>query len=271
MPCDDDTPQPHPCFTNTNNEQKENDYLCQINDLYCWQEQDCKKYTFIDCERHEQSPEGEDPILLLRHKEEATAAGETKETDDAARREETLEKKKEETVRRSVQKVKPKQEIAAVKETGMVPSRPKRQVVNSRTAAYRASAADIFELSKQNPIVAKAQSFLSDPEPSAGRLSGLAKEILQNKVFKTKGGKSLTKNQVQDLLQSIICYCLDKICFNGKDMKKLSELKKILAKLRKEKINIAGIYDYWNMNEVKQYEPALDEKEIKKLFSISVK
>ena len=54
-------------------------------------------------------------------------------------------------------------------------------------------------------------------------------------------------------------------------MKKLAGLKKILEKLRKEKINVTGIYDYWNMAEVKKYEPALDENEIKKLLGIAGK
>ena len=39
--------------------------------------------------------------------------------------------------------------------------------------------------------------------------------------------------------------------------------------VRKKKVNVAGIYSYWNMNEVKKYEPALDETEIKKLFGIT--
>ena len=85
----------------------------------------------------------------------------------------------------------------------------------------------------------------------------------------TKAGKALTKGQIHDLLQSAICYYMDKICFNGKNMKKLTDLKKIFEKLRKKKINVAGIYSYWNMNEVKKYEPALDETEIKKLFGIT--
>ena len=88
-------------------------------------------------------------------------------------------------------------------------------------------------------------------------------------VSTTKAGKALIKGQVDDLLQSAICYYLDKIYFNGKDIKKLSDLKNIFEKLRKKKINVAGIFSYWNMIEVKKYEPALDETEIRKLFGIT--
>jgi hypothetical protein len=69
----------------------------------------------------------------------------------------------------------------------------------------------------------------------------------------------------------MISYYLDRICFNGKDSKKISELKKTMDKLKKEKVNLMIIFGYWNMEEVRKYEPELDTAEIKKLFSTADK
>jgi len=129
---------------------------------------------------------------------------------------------------------------------------------------YRADADEVFAKSKQNPIAGKVQSFLIDPEPSIDRLSKLQSEIIQNK--EPKVGKPLSKSQSLTLLQSMISYYLDKICFNGKDSKKIGELKKTMEKLKKEKINPVLIFGYWKMEEVKKYEPELDTAKIRKLF-----
>ena len=129
----------------------------------------------------------------------------------------------------------------------------------------------VLEKSKNNPVAAQVQSFLADPFPSYERLSKLVSEILQNKVAKIKGSKALTKNQVHDLLQSSICYYLDKLCFNGKNMARLNELKKVFEKLRKDKIDIRGMLEYWDLAEIKKQEPELPEEEIKRLFAADKK
>jgi hypothetical protein len=150
-------------------------------------------------------------------------------------------------------------------------SKRKSQVVNSRLNKYRIHVTAIVEKSKNNPLSAQAQSFLADPVPLYERLTKLVTDILQNRAPKTTGSKLLTKAQVYDLLQSVICYYLDKICFNGKDSDKLSELKKIFEKLRKAKVKVEAIYEYWNLSEIKKYEPELNEKEVISVFGIGKK
>ena len=44
-----------------------------------------------------------------------------------------------------------------------------------------------------------------------------------------------------------------------------------MEKLKKEKVNPTIIFGYWNMDEVRKYEPDLDTAEIKKLFSTADK
>ena len=287
-PCEDNTQQRQPCFGDVIDTQNENEYLNQVNDLYCWQEMDCANYRFIDCESQQQPPEGEDdPILLLRKRKEATGTGETKKTAGTASNEKTIDKKKAGAASRAVKRIESEHEVTPAKEPDTAPSKPKRQVVNSRMAAYRTMATDVFKKSKHNPLAAQVQSFLSDPAPSPGRLLKLATEVVDNKALLSgrQGSKgkdekampgtlsiqTLTKKQVYGLLQSAICYYLDSVCFNGKDIKKITDLEKVFTKLRKEKINLVGIYAYWDMEEIKKHEPALDETEIRRLFGIAVK
>jgi len=91
-------------------------------------------------------------------------------------------------------------------------------------------------------------------------------EIIKNRVLKAGEGKTLTKAQLQELLQASICYYIDKISFNGKDRKQFREVKNTIEKLRKEKILIKDMYDYLGLPELIAYEPSLNGEELKRLF-----
>jgi hypothetical protein len=71
---------------------------------------------------------------------------------------------------------------------------------------------------------------------------------------------------VRELLQTSICYFLDKIFFNGKDKPKPGELKRIIEKLRKAETDMKALYDYWGFAEIMAFEPGLNETEIHNLF-----
>jgi hypothetical protein len=255
--CADDQQPTHPCFIRVANVQEENKYLNQINDLYCRRIQYCGEYSFIDCE----DQQSEDRIV---DRGATIESAETLEAITAPREEKPVGSRKQAMVSKPEEPAKREKEIVEPKKAERGVSRSKRQVVNSRMAKYRSDADEVFAKSKQNPIAGKVQSFLIDPEPSIDRLSKLQSEITQNK--EPKIGKPLTKSQIHSLLQSMISYYLDKICFNGKDSKKIEELKKTMETLKKEKVNPALIFGYWNMEEVRKYEPELDIAEIKKLF-----
>ena len=253
--CEDEQPPTDPCFHRVVNVEEENKYLNQINDLYCWRIQNCG--SFIDCESQESA-------FRIVDRGGTIEVAETPEAITVQLTEKPAETKTETSISEPAEKATPDKESIEIKKTEAPVSRSKRQVVNSRMAKYRADAEEVFAKSKQNPIAGKVQSFLMDPEPSIDRLSKLQTEIIQNK--EPKVGKPLTKTQIHSLLQSMISYYLDKICFNGKDSRKIGELKKTMDKLKKEKVNPALIFGYWNMEEVRKYEPELDTAEIKKLF-----
>jgi hypothetical protein len=254
--CEDVQQPRQPCFVRVVNKEDENKYLNQINDLYCWRVQYCGEYQFIDCDQQFD--------FRIVDRGATIEVAETPEAITVATEERPIESTKGPTVSRRVEKPEPEKEIIEPKKTEPAVSKSKRQVVNSRMTKYRTDANEVFAKSKQNPIAGKVQSFLIDPEPSIDRLSKLQSEIIQNK--EPKVGKPLTKSQSLTLLQSMISYYLDKICFNGKDSKKIGVLKKTMEKLKKEKINPVLIFGYWKMEEVKKYEPELDTAKIRKLF-----
>jgi len=267
-PCEDTVAQREPCFAQVGNKQKD-DFLDQVNELYCWQVQDCEReFRFIPCERT-QEPRGDTPIPIAELAVHSRPFIELVSEKVSPPTEAVMEKKADSAGSEPV--VSERKEEALPAATSTATSKRKSQVVNSRMTKYKTSVLQVAEKSNNNPLVAKVQSFIADPGPTQDRLEKLVNEILQNKAPKVKGVKKLTKVQVNVLVQNCISYYLDKICFNGKDMEKVGNLKKIVDKISKAKIKIETIYDYWDPKEIKKYEPTLDETKIDKLFDRNVK
>lgn len=152
-----------------------------------------------------------------------------------------------------------------LEKNGSVKSKP--QAVNARLMKYKKRVESVVNNSKNNPIALKSQTFITDPQPDYERLSKLVTEILQNKVPKTKPLKSLNDKQKENLLENVICYWLDRHCFNGKDMNQIEQLHKEFKKIEKAKIKPGRIFNYWDFPEVKHYEPDLDEDLFRNIFN----
>lgn len=251
LPCDDNKVQPNPCFEDASTVGSENLFLAQVNRLFCWTDQQCSDYNFIDCEGSGQVPE-DDPILLLRVSNRMKKIAEEEHTEAMK----ATKEKKPSIVAKYIE--------SPVAKT---PAKRKSQVVNSRMNKYRAGAATVQEKTKNTPEVEKVQSFLVDPEPGFDRLSKLVDEIIKGQNPKAAGTGKMTKSQSWQLLESSICYYLDKHCFNGKDMRKIMEVKKVFDKLRKSGLTLKRLYEYWDLKELMSYELALDGEKIKSLFN----
>ncbi len=232
IPCSDETTEKSNCFDDVLQQPEKNKYLSQINRLFCWQEQECKKYTFIECEKDEHLPA--DDVILLR------AGRRPGEPADAV--------------------------TPPPKKSAVAQGRKKPQVVNARMNKYRKSVAEVMEKSRSNALARKAQIFLADPKPGFERLSALVDETLKNKTSTADEGKPLTKPQSHILLEAGISYYLDRILFNGKDPAHVNELKKVFDKLRKAKISLKKIYQYFDLPELLIYEPSVREDDIKGIF-----
>ena len=263
FPCTNDTQQPASCFGNTKEVKKETSFLSQVNELYCLTGQDCKKYIFSGCESNIQAPEffeDETPGVAI------TGGGILSD------RQPPEPEKSSTTKQRKSRAAKPRPAPEAIEATAashLIPAadaKSKAQLVNSRLKKYRTAVTQVQDKTNNHPLAAKASVFLTDPAPLPDRLLKLVNEVLQNKVPKAKGNKALTKKQVADLAANVTCYYLDKTCFNGRDTEKLQAVPAMLEKLRAARINVDNIREYWNLTELLQYEPALNETTLKSLF-----
>lgn len=153
------------------------------------------------------------------------------------------------------------------KKPAIINLKEKAHFVNSRHKRYVNLAMGVLEHSKENPLAIKTRVFVQSATPDAAKLTLLVKEIIQNKKPAEKGVKTLNKNQTLDLVQASVCHYLDKISFNGKDAANFNALKPAMDILKKAKIDMQAVHNYWDAAGISVYEPDLDTGLVKKLFS----
>ena len=138
---------------------------------------------------------------------------------------------------------------------------------NKRTELYRSSVEHIGEQLKKNVTLPDVRIFLDEKDPAAEKFETIVTTIIRNKKPSGKGAVALNKHQVLHLLESVVGYTLDNLCFNkGGDFKILSPA---FEKMRKAKIDLAAVYNHWDVLEVKKYLPDLLIDDIKSLFTDS--
>ena len=147
------------------------------------------------------------------------------------------------------------------------PLKPKARVVNSRLTRYRNAVEELANKYKNNTVAAKAKRFIQDPDPSADRVSELLNEMLEQKAEKKAKENPLPKKQQFVLAQNCLCYYLDKLCFEEKTFEQLTALRAPLGKLKKARINLLAIYQYWEAAEVEKYEKDVPLDTIEELFT----
>ena len=142
----------------------------------------------------------------------------------------------------------------------------KARIVNTRLAKYKAVPLNVHEHSGDNPLAAKLTAYLAAANPNADSLDKLVEEIIQNPKASSKSAKFLNKQQQQGLLESAVCYYLDKVCFNGKDESRITALQKTTERMRKGGIDMQSIYNYWDAAEVEKFEAGIDTHFIKHIL-----
>ncbi len=256
LPCQDNGSLVDPCFDEILRQSDDlNQYLNQINELYCWRTQVCDAYEFTGCDAPIDRGNGNEGGVILLSKPASAVSPSVEKSEEMSQTAPPLESSQEKPENQIISK---EQQPASILKT-------KPQLINGRMAKFRTIVDEVAKKLKDNPLVGKIQVFLKDPQPSATRASKLLTEVVQNN--KPAKAKALTKKQVFILLQSALCYYLDKICFNGKDLGKIRTLKNTLEELRKVKTDMLAIYQYWDPEEVEKYEPELDMDEIKKILT----
>jgi len=118
----------------------------------------------------------------------------------------------------------------------------------------------------ENELAEKVNLFLKAEKPSAPKWITLLEEIAKDLKASARK-RTLTRDQANELIESLIHFYLDKISFNGKNIRPINDAESILNALRKQKINLAKVYHQWQAPLVKQYEPDLDIDALDKIFN----
>lgn len=264
--CRRDERQSDPCFPESDDQQREDcqereekeakTFQEQLTKLYCWRTQCCEEYEFTACE--------EAPIIIERRHEnvELNAPGVVAASTTAGAP--IGAEASEEAAEAAETRVQPEK---TPPEPAPVPLKPKAKVVNARLAKYRNAVESLAKEQSSHTAVTKAQLFIQDPHPSVERISGLLTEILQKKTKKAAEEQPLSKKQQFVLVENSLCFYLDKVCFEEKAFDKITALQASLEKLKKAKIDLQAVYQYWNGEEVKRYEAEVPLNVIKELLT----
>ncbi|MEP7229799.1 MAG: hypothetical protein ABI691_06075 [Ginsengibacter sp.] len=236
-PCNDKDPDPQGCWEteHTDADKIKNKYLNQLNKVFCWEEITCGIRNTPDTVKEDSG----------------TTAGNVKYIEDAI-----------------VPSVSDRRDIPLVKKAVNIKDleRAKVKFFNARKTKYEETVSKINKASKRNPIAVKAQTVLQHPDPSINELSALLTEIVNNKAPDLRGARPLTEKQAHGLIQSCLCYYLDKQSFNS-NLKNMKELKTISEKLRKSKVAMNTIFNHWDSFEVKKYVKKLNINETRDLIA----
>ncbi|WP_214227654.1 hypothetical protein [Pedobacter sp. B4-66] len=218
QPCKHEQPEVNPCFNRDVEIVKgdKNRFLNQVNETFCWRVTDCDQYEFTECGS---AYKLKDDGLKLANK---VALAEVKEAG----------------LRKKLQKA-TKAEV-------------KTAFINSRIEAYRSTATHIAKKIKGHAIVSNVQKFLDLEELSIPRFETIVMSIIQNKKSSGKSAITLNQHQILHLLECVVCYTLDVLCFKEKGQ--INLLNNAFEKMRKAKIDMSAIYNHWDGLDVKKHQ-----------------
>jgi len=238
IPCSCDNPTPDSCFENEDEPCKDFNLPGQLNELYCWRT-DREEYPFENCESFQ-----EEPVLRLKINEE----------DNKKLLPLLVEKEK------PVRKVNMKKSVG----TAEMEDHEKSMHIQGRAYLYKQNVNNIIVENPGNSVAQNALTFLSVTSPTPKLYEELINRILKNKSDKERNIKALSLKQKQVLIQNITWQYLDRICFYSKEITALASQQPLFNHLRKNKIDMHALFESWNSKEVKNLEPGIDTKEIKK-------
>jgi hypothetical protein len=216
-------------------------WLQQVTELYCWEEFNCSKEYFVNC------AEIKDQILI-----QPSAITLTKE---------------EPRPQTELQNIRLEPESPS---NTIIDKSSKAKFINGRLAAYRKFADEMLasaKKSKEKELIEKSRSFLKGNKVLSKEYLQLVTDLLKmaeaNKDVKTGIGKK----QIHELIANLSYFFLDKNCFNGGGQEEFDKCRDTFAAMRKSRIDLAKLYMGWGPAAVKKFEPALNIKEMEKLFT----
>ena len=245
-PCSCNEEQPVSCFGNEEDTCPNFDLVTQINELYCWNNND---YDSYNCEIYEDAP---DPIPIVK---DAAVLNKSQ-----VAKSKTAEEKK---ISKTVEAAQSKPQAKALD----TDDHKKYLVIQARSSRYKDSVKQIVGAKPGNRVAENALRFLADTNPGPERYDDLVNKILKNKTDKAKNIKGLTLKEKNALIDNISWQYFDRICLNEKKADKIIMHHALFNHLRKNKIDMHLLYNDWNSKEVKALEPGINFNEIKKVVS----
>jgi hypothetical protein len=245
VPCMCNEAQPVTCFEDEKVDCENFDLVTQINDLYCWNNND---YDTYNCEAdsgvQNQLPTIKKQTVVNKPAIQpviAKAGGQPK----------------------IVEEVQP----AKVSENAAANNKEeKKSILQSRNVKYMESVKNIADANPANKAAENALSFLSDPKPNPKKYDELVNKILKNKSDKTKKIKGLSLKEKNILIDNISWQYFDRVCINEKKTDKIAILSPLFNHLKKNKIDMKMLYDDWDGAEIEKIEQAININEIKKIL-----
>lgn len=235
VPCDCNDPIPVSCFENDEVDCSDFDLVTQLNNLYCWNQ---NNYVAYNCETYDDI---QVPIPIVK---------------DAA---------KISKVKKSVKAVEAPQQKPVAAKAPDTDTHEKYLTIQSRSSRYKENVKKIVDAKPGNKVAENALRFLADTNPDPERYDDLVNKILKNKTDKSKNTKGLTLKEKNALIDNISWQYFDRVCLNEKKADNITMHHTLFNHLRKNKIDMHLLYDDWNGKEIKALEPGINLNEIKKV------
>lgn len=248
MPCENDSTLFDPCLE----DRKQTAGITireridrKLNELYCWQQQNCSQYRFISCEQRIK----QDDVILLR---QPISAIETNPGTD------TTKSSSELIVSRKVN-------LEQENVSPHVESMSKTKFINSRLSKYKKELDTLVSSTKGLKVAVKSRRFIDNAAPTTADFRKLVYEIVEQNA--DKSNKILTKKRMNQFLEIITWFYLDKWAFNGKDISSLKKAGEVFEYMRQNKNDMLEIYRLWESESLKKYEPTIDYNSVRKLLT----
>jgi hypothetical protein len=136
--------------------------------------------------------------------------------------------------------------------------------IQARAHSYKQNIKPVIEVAPENSAARNALTFLSITNPTPKIYEDLINRILKNKPDKEKNIKALSLKQKQVLIENISWQYFDRICFTTKNISSIANEEALYNHLRKNKIDMHALFEGWKSDEIKQLEPGINIRKIKK-------
>jgi hypothetical protein len=239
---------------------QEDEWLDQINRLYCWKDRQCAEKWKKSEERGEAFAEemvelAQELEVIIEEAIIEAVIVEEAILEEAIIEEAILERRDERPVEEVVL------EIVELPEARPLDAKLIRRLQAARRKRYEHSIAEWKQHTGEEALAENAGVFLLDPDPSAKRFESLLKEIMKG-VRKNSGKAS----QRQALAGIVLYIYLDRLSMTPEQEERWDHLRSTVQKARIGIDNSVQFYQLWQPEEMLQLAPDLDTDRIQSLL-----